>query len=189
MTTKEPTRAEVRRFRERSADRLHQIANLLDNWLDDWQEGEFAHDTLAPPEYPFTEALEDLIANVHRSVELLSREVCECGGYEDEHAYDCAHYEPKHRADEPMTLIPQREHVDVLQARAVATSGVELARLHLHRMVAAFDGGYHPDTTQYVRLPIDYTQERVDEVEGIARALGLDLYAEALAVTQEALWT
>jgi hypothetical protein len=54
-------------------------------------------------------------------------------------------------------------------------------------MVTAFRGGYHPDTTQYVRLPVGYTQERVDEIERRAVTAGLDLYAEALRVMGEAM--
>jgi hypothetical protein len=209
----------TRRFRERSANRLHRVALLLEDWLDDWEglEGE----TLSQPEYPFDQSLDEVISRLHHAVELLGREECdECGeltdddaaGPSNQHAYSCSLYEPKHRANEPMVMIPQREHVDAMSARcncagngharlcplhtqqdyeasqnAVGTSAVEIARTAFRRMVTAFEGGYHPDTTQYVRLPLWYTQERVDEVEDIARALGLDLYAEALAATQEAL--
>jgi hypothetical protein len=73
-----------------------------------------------------------------------------------------------------------------------------VAREAFRRMVTAFEGAYHPDTppTTYVKavkgefkpwLPHDYTVQRVEEVEEFARACGLDLYAEALAVTQETL--
>jgi len=99
------------------------------------------------------------------------------------------HYVPKHRANEPMVMIPQREHVDVLESRAAGTSAVEITRTAFRRMVTAFEGGYHPDIdpTDYIGWPFHYPAERVEEIEDIARALGLDLYAEALAVTQEAM--
>jgi hypothetical protein len=57
----------TRRFRERSADRLNKIANLLEAWLDDFAESEDVHDVeahnvLGREEYPFDQSLDDLLS-------------------------------------------------------------------------------------------------------------------------------
>jgi hypothetical protein len=202
----------TRRFRERSAHRLHKIGLLLDQWLDDWEEYPF--EALSPPEYPFDQSLDEVISRLHHAVELLGREECdECGeltddyaaGPSNQHAYSCSLYEPKHRAHEEFSMTidpPSSDGVHVMSARpcmhldggepyhncSTGTKAVEIARQHFRRMVTAFEGDYHPDRLYYRQdYPKRYSQERVMEVEEIARALGLDLYAEALAVTREAL--
>lgn len=52
-------------------------------------------------------------------------------------------------------------------------------------MVADFGGGYHPDTSDYVRMPDGYTQESVDALTDAVAAVGLDPAEVALDVLHE----
>lgn len=146
-------------FRTRSARRLTRISDELNDWLEDWFMGEIPPDALSRAEYPFNRALEDLAAEVSHAADLL-RQV----EFGDEH-------EPRHRAE----------------GIWMGDRFVSMAELAFRTMVARFEGGYHPDTTQYIRLPVGYTQERVDRIEREAEAVGVDLYSAALSVIGEAL--
>lgn len=53
------------------------------------------------------------------------------------------------------------------------------------QMVRDFGGGYHPDTSDYVRMPDGYTQKSVDALTEAVDALGLDPAGVTLDVLAE----